>query len=202
MKQLSFLFIEKLIMIEKAFEFISSTLDQFLKNKFGLDENKVIINSIVDIDGASPIANKNKVVISLINIERESLKPFYNRNKKSPSGAFSAISPVEYYNFTLLVSSNFDDYKETLKFLNATVLFFQMHPSINSSTFSNIPKGLDKLDFELERVDYQQMHSLWSALGAKYRPSVIYKTKMIIPDGDEALNFDAVTNQSSKTVSL
>ena len=43
-------------------------LDQYLRNKFGLDERKVVLNNLIDGNGSLPLINQNKVVISLINI--------------------------------------------------------------------------------------------------------------------------------------
>lgn len=187
-------------MIEKSLQFTNNVLEQFLKNEMGLDDNSVIINNIIDGDGTIPQINQNKVVISLINIEKESLKPFYVRNQKLANGNYSVTTPVERYNMDILVTSNFDDYKETLKFLNAVILFFQIHPSFSAATNSNMPEGLKKLEFEIEKVSYHQMHSLWSAMGAKYQPSVIYKTWLITLDANQSTGFETALTEATNTV--
>jgi hypothetical protein len=176
-------------MISKALQFSKDILDQFLKNRFGLDESKVLLNNLIDSDGSIPSINKNKVVMSLINVEKETNKQFYGRNKKIANGNYSEIQPYERYNLDMLVSSNFDDYSETLKFLNASILFFQIHPAVDSSSFSGIPKGLHKLEFDIEKISYHQMHSLWTAMGAKYQPSVIYKIRLVTIQGNETDGF-------------
>jgi hypothetical protein len=146
-----------------------------------------------------PQINQNKVVISLINVEKETSKPFYVRNLKLANGNYSDVSPAERYNLDVLVSSNFDDYSETLKFLNAIILFFQVNTSLDSSSFSNIPAGLDKLEFDIEKITYHQMQSLWTAMGAKYQPSVIYKMKLLTIQGNETAGFTpAVSNTSNQ----
>ena len=184
-------------MIQKALEYIHDSLDQYLINKFGLDESKMLLNSIIESDGTVPLKNKNKVILSLINIEKETLKPFYVRNHKLKDGSFSDINPAERFNLELLVTSNFDDYRETLKFLDAILLFFQAHPSLSANSFSRIPKGIKKLELELEQVTYNQMHSLWTAMGAKYQPSVIYKTRLVSIQADEIEGFDPAVEQIS-----
>jgi len=191
-------------MIEKSLLFTSSILNQFLKNKFDLTDSIVIINNIIDANGAIPQANNNKVVISLINIEQETNYPFsyYNRNTKLPSGNFADVSAPERFNLDLLLTSQFDDYKETLKFLNSTILFFQTHPSIDSSSFSNLPSGINKLEYDLEKLGYLQMHNLWSAMGAKYMPSVVYKMRLIDIQSNEAIGFTDAVTQISNQVTL
>lgn len=166
-------------MIEQSLLFVQNTLDQFLKNRFDLTDDIVLINNVTEADGTIPQSNQNKMVISLINIEQETNQPFYNKIKKLPNGSFADTTPSDRFNLDLLITSQFEDYKETLKFLNASILFFQANQSIESSSYSNLPKGINKLSFVLDQLDYSQIHNLWSAMGAKYTPSVVYKMKLI-----------------------
>jgi len=189
-------------MITKALQFTNDVLDQFLRNRFGLDESKVLLNSLVEAGGSLPLINQNKVVISLINIEKETARPFYVRNQQLPGGNFSDINPAERFNLDLLISSNFDDYTETLKFLNAAIVFFQVHASLDSSSFSNIPAGLTKLEFDIEKVTYHQMQSLWTAMGAKYQPSVIYKMRLITIQANEPAGFTPAVSKPSNLATI
>lgn len=188
-------------MISKALQFTRDALDQFLRTKFRLDEGKVILNALIEANGSVPQINQNKVVISLINLEKETLKPFYNRNQKISNGNYSEVNPSERYNLVLLISSNFDDYTETLKFLNAVILFFQVNPVLDGGVYSTIPAGLAKLEYEIEKITYHQMQGLWTAMGARYQPSVIYKTRLITIQGEETQGFvPAVSDVSTATL--
>ena len=173
-------------MISQALHFTSETLGQFLKNRFQLDEGKTILNNVIEATGLIPQENQNKVVLSLINIEKETAQPFYNRNQQLMGGDFADTAPAERFNLDLLVSANFDDYNETLKFLNATILFFQINNVLDATKSAAIPQGLSKLEFDIEKINYQQMQGLWTAMGAKYQPSVIYKMRLVTIQGDEA----------------
>ena len=184
-------------MIEQSLLFVKNTLDQFLKNRFDLSDDIVLINNITEADGSIPQSNQNKVVISLINIEQETNQPFYNKVKKLPNGSFVDTTPSDRFNLDLLITSQFDDYKETLKFLNASILFFQGNQSIESSSYSNLPKGINKLSFVLEQLDYTQMHNLWSAMGAKYIPSVVYKMKLIDIQASEISRVTSAVTETS-----
>ncbi len=184
-------------MINSALQFTGDVLDQFLRNRFGLDESKVIMNRLIETNGSIPAANSNKVIISLINIEKETAKPFSSRGARSADGSFVDIRPSERYNLDVLISSNFDDYSETLKFLNASILFFQVNPVLEGRSFPGIPQDLSKLEFEIEKMTYHQMQSLWTAMGAKYQPSVIYKARLITIQGAQIQGFTAQVNQTS-----
>jgi hypothetical protein len=186
-------------MISKALQFTNDSLDQFLRNRFSLDESKVVLNNLIEGNGSLPLINQNKVVISLINVEKETAKPFFNRNQQLPDGAYSDVNPSERYNLVILISANFDDYSETLKFLNAAILFFQINQVLNATTSSAIPAGLNKVEFEIEKITYHQMQSLWTAMGAKYQPSVIYKMRLVTIQGDETEGFTPAVSRTSNT---
>ncbi|WP_243754634.1 DUF4255 domain-containing protein [Flavobacterium jejuense] len=179
----------------KSLQFTTSVLDQYIKNKYQLDESKVILNNIIDDNGTIPVKNQNKVVISLINIEQETLQPFYVRNQKLANGNYGDLNPSLRFNLNLLITSYFDDYDESLKFLNSVLQFFQSHVVLDATNFSTIPTGLSKLEFEIEKLNYNQMHSLWTAMGAKYKPSIVYKTRLITIQSNDNEGFTTAINQ-------
>lgn len=187
-------------MIEQALQFTSKTLNQFIKNKFNLDENKVLINPIIDQKGDVPLENQNKIILSLIHIEQETTKQFYNRTQQTASGNYVKKPLTHRYNLYTLVTPNFDNYSETLKFLDASISFFQNNPMIDATTNSNIPEELNRLEFELQKGEnYMQMQNLWTALGAKYQPSIIYKIRLVTIVSDQIDGFDsAITKISNK----
>lgn len=188
-------------MISKALQFTNDLMDQFLRNRFALEEGKVILNNLIEANGSVPEINKNKVILSLINIEKETLQPFYTRHQKMANGNFADVNPDERYNLYCLVSSNFDDYKESLKFLNEVMLFFQINAMINAHSFANMPAGVDRLEFEIEKINYQQMQGLWTAMGAKYQPSVIYKMRLITIQANQLKGFEQAVVQTSNQLS-
>ncbi|WP_428232584.1 DUF4255 domain-containing protein [Flavobacterium sp.] len=165
-------------MIEKSLQFTSKVLGQFFRNRFSLDEEKIVLNYLVEPNGSLPQVNQNKVVVSLINIEKETNQPSYVRSKKLENENYSGFNPIERYTLDILISSNFDNYSESLQFLDAVIYFFHVNNSLDPSSFAAFPAGLTKLEFEYEKISSDQMHHLWTAMGAKYRPSVIYKMRL------------------------
>lgn len=187
-------------MIEKALQYTRDSFNQYLTNMFGLDENPVILNRIVDPNGGSPLANTNKVVISLIHLEQETNQQYYNKLSRTSNGKYVDVQPSQRYNIFILVVPNYEDYEEGLKFLNASMLFFQANPILDGTTNANIPKGIQKLEFQLETGDsYVQMQNIWTALGAKYQPSLIYRMKLIDIDASQIDGFDSQVSQLSNT---
>jgi hypothetical protein len=164
-------------MIHKTLQFTSDILNQYLKNKFELEEDKVVLNNIVQYGGSVQVMNENKVVISLINIEKETARPFYSG--PGEGGNYSDAAPNEMHNLDILITVNFNDYSEGLKFLDAAMAFFQLNPFFDTANATNIPRDIIKIEFGLLKTDYQQMQNLWKAMAASYRPSVIYKIRQV-----------------------
>ena len=187
-------------MISKALQFTNTSLNQFLKNKFGLSDDVVVTNRIIDQNGTVPVENQNKVIISIVHVGQETVKSFYNRNSRMANGNYENKPVGERYNIYILIAPNFEEYNETLKFLNASIQFFQINGALDANTSSTITKGITRLEFEFEKGDgYLQMHNLWSALGAKYQPSVIYKMKLISIASNEVRSFEAEITGTSNT---
>lgn len=187
-------------MLQQSLQFIQTILDQFLRTKFGLTDECVVINNVINTDGTVPRNNQNKMVVSLLNIEQETNKQFYGRTQKLSNGNFADRQPFERYNLDILFSSSFDDYSETLKFLNATLEFFQANAIMDRGNYSTLPKGINKLDVDIEHITYHQMHSLWSAMGAKYQPSIIYKLRLISIQSNDLVSILPQVTQTANSV--
>ncbi|WP_298507638.1 DUF4255 domain-containing protein [uncultured Kordia sp.] len=182
-------------MIEKALQFTGKALNQFVKKKFGLDEDVVKINPIIDQNGVVPAENQNKIIISLIHVEQDTTQQFYNRNLKLEDGNYQRASKTQRYNLFTLITPNFNDYIEAIKFLDASIQFFQINEMIDATKNAAIPPELGKLEYEFQKGEnYMQMQNLWTALGAKYQPSVIYKVRLVTILSDEVEGFDTAIN--------
>ena len=190
-------------MIEKALQFTKTALNQYVKNKFGVEDDIVLINKILDQSGTVPKENQNQIIISLIHVEQETTKQFYNRNHAMNDGNYAKKPLTHRYNLFTLITPNFDDYSEALKFLDASIQFFQNNALIDPSKNGAIPEELGKLEYEFQKGEkYMQMQNLWTALGAKYQPSVIYKLKLVTIASDEIEGFDAGIRQINNVANV
>ncbi len=168
------------LVINDVMMFIRGSLDQHLVNSFSLDEGVTVINGVIDPDGALPHKNQNKLIITLINLAHETSKQYYGGKKRSVDGdKFIKSNPAVHFNLDVLFTACFEDYEESLKVLAETIAFFQGDSSFDAETYPGIPEGLSGLSFEVESLNFHDMHGLWSSMGAKYQPSIIYKVKHI-----------------------
>ncbi|PCK08957.1 MAG: hypothetical protein COA42_06355 [Alteromonadaceae bacterium] len=171
-------------MIDSALEFINDQLNQFLTINFGLDDEVTVLNNLVESNGSEPLQNQNKVIITLINLEQETAKQFYGGQVRS-GDQVATMSPAVHFNLDVLVTASFDNYNESLKFLTSAVGYFQANNVFNRKNQPSMPEGIEALHFEIENTPYEKTHNLWSALGAKYQPSIIYKVRHVTVQSEQ-----------------
>jgi len=169
-------------MIEGTISFIEEHLNAYLQDKMNFKEERVISSNLVEQDGSIAIRDDNRVVISLVDLDQEASLKNSNRMEISSDGSARSVLPSVNLNLYIMFSCFFtsDNYKEGLKYLSHIILFFQGRPLFTSQSYPQLKKyGIEKLSFEIYHPDYQARNNLWTILGIKYLPSVIYKIKML-----------------------
>lgn len=185
-------------MIDVSLAYVGQVLDQYLVTSYGQESGTVILNHVVTPEGSTPQKNQNKIVITLINLEYETNKQYYGG--RSREGARVArIQPSQHFNLNVLISACFDEYLEALKLLTAVVGFFQENLAFTRENHPSMPSGLEALKFEVENSPSMQTHNLWTALGAKYLPSMIYKIRHVSVQLGQIKGSDSVIQQVSGT---
>ena len=114
-------------MIDAAISHIAGQLNQYLKRSFDLNEDIVVVSNILEQDGSVAANVANKLVMFLINVEKDST-PFRSQNCHTTGLDRSVVSyPPIYLNLYLMVAGHFNgsNYPEALKFLSNTISFFQ-----------------------------------------------------------------------------
>ncbi|OEJ98595.1 hypothetical protein A8C32_05190 [Flavivirga aquatica] len=168
-------------MLDKALLFISDLLNKELKMSFGLTDDVVVVGSLINLDGSITNNIENKVVLSIINLEHE--KTVKNRGEyiTNGQGTFNKVNPPVHLNLYLLVSANYnsDNYMESLKMLSAVIGTFQTYRVFTSETYPELDPIIKRLTFEIYNVPVQELSHVWSGIGAKYVPSMVYKVRMI-----------------------
>jgi len=162
-------------MIHNVMTVIAQQLNEFMRNELNLSEDVVVVNSLVDLKGDPNMQIENRVCLFLQRIEEE---------KVAKSGGFQAnpgMAPPVRVSLHIVFAANFPDpnYREALRFISLVLEFFQGRGTFDRSNAPGLPPGLDKLTFDLADLDYQEMNNLWSLIGAKYIPSLVYKVRML-----------------------
>ena len=156
-------------MIHEFVPLIAADLRDFLDSRFDTVDDVVKLSNIVNQDGNLAIKEENKVIITLVNIERD------GSHQWQGGGSVRGEMPV-HINLYILFSAYFADYAEALKHISGVIGFFQANP--NYTHESNTVK------IELHNIDFRELGNMWSGIGAKYIPSVLYKIRTLNMDED------------------
>ncbi len=167
-------------MINTAIGYVLTELNSYFDLQSGsAAESIVVAGSLFDLDGNINTETKNKVVLSMVNIEQDSVYKPVESFKRLDDGRGQRIKPKININLYLLFVANLGIYSEAMKSIANVISFFQINPSFDYADFvvANGPKG--RLSFDLFSMTFEQQNNLWSVLGAKYMPSVVYKVGML-----------------------
>lgn len=172
-------------MIDVALTYIRDILNENFKNEFSISENKVVLSNIIKSDGSSAQNVDEKIVFFLISLDEEStLKNSINRSSNPVNNSFTQKSATLHLNMQLMFCANFDSsmYVEGLSYLSALIRFFQINKRIVFDDTSNSGHHANRLSFELCKLDSTTLSHLWSAIGSKLMPSIVYKVGMLVFD--------------------
>ena len=169
-------------MIEKILEIIRTEINGYIGRKLGDTSvpNRVVLTSFVDDNGRVAIP-ADTIGLSLLNIEEE--KTFKEaamiRTSKAESSS-SFVNPPVSLNLQIMFTAYFNNYAESLKQLSLILACLQTKPVFERN---NTPAlvGLDtpRLIFELNTLPLEQQHYIWSMIGLRYLPSVVYRVRML-----------------------
>jgi hypothetical protein len=171
-------------MIDKALSFISNYLNQRMRMSFGLNDDRVVVGSLINPDGSLTSNIENKILLSVINLEHETTVKSSPTLKHGSSNSYLKSPQPVHLNIYLLVSANYDsgNYLEALKMLSTVIGEFQSQPYFTSQENPDLPKNINKLTLEIFNLPLNELSHIWSGIGAKYVPSIVYKMRMITID--------------------
>lgn len=172
-------------MINLAMQLLAEQLDQHLKRIYDLTEDTVAVTNLLEMDGSIVPNINNKLVMFLANIEKDSVS--VRRAGAQESGErIAQHNAALNFNLYVMMTANFagNNYPEALKFLSSTISYFQRHPVFNHQTAPEMDKRIEKLVLDVENLSIQDLSNLWSSLGGKYMPSILYRVRMVTFDSD------------------
>jgi hypothetical protein len=174
-------------MIDIAISHIAAQLNQSLRRNLQVGEDLVVVSNIVEQDGTLAQHVANKLVVSLVNIERDTLPHRGTAHSGTSLGRMGQSPEPLYLNLLLMFAANFSgsNYVEALKFISATVAFFQGRPVLDHQSSPDLDSRIERLVLEIENLALSDLSNLWSILSGKYVPSVLYRVRMVAVDSSQ-----------------
>ena len=186
-------------MIDKALTFIEKEVNNYFDARFGPDTTKrVTIGNIAKMNdegnggGGGNETSNALAVLSLVNIEED-------RIAKNPENFYRTSDGIIYRNPKMLLnlytlfSVTVNTYTTALQTLSTIIQCFQATHYFEHSTSPAMDPALEKISMEMFTLNFEQVNHLWSTLGGKYLPSVLYKVRVVaIEDTDKQVGGDLI----------
>jgi hypothetical protein len=163
-------------MIDKLLQHVRSKVDTYIKNKVSSTASVILTDVAKQMSSSEGEGEEGKgIYLTLVNIEEEtSLKNNYPVQRIGSN--IVELDPSVHMNLYLLFSANPTNYEEGLKQISRVIEFFQfnrvMNVTLNDQSY--------EVRFNLYNIGFENLNNLWTVLGGRYLPSVIYKARLLM----------------------
>jgi hypothetical protein len=161
-------------------EQLNNYIDQVKKPGDGIEPPFVILQNISRLDEEA-LKTTNKVLLTLVNLSEETtLKNSAHLIKKNDIVEYN--NPPVNLNLFLMFSVCMANYEHAMIYLTHTITFFQGKHSFSLQNSITAGDGLPD-DFhiilDLYSLSFEQANYVWSTLGGKQHPFVLYKARLL-----------------------
>jgi hypothetical protein len=173
-------------MINKAMDFLKAQLNERLKTEAGVDADDLEAERdvVVYIDGEKMeplIFTLGTVSLLLVNIEQEkTMRRAEPHRTVDADNTPQLIAPEIRLELSLLFVAHFKQYNTGLKTLSDIVQFFQEKPLFLRANYPELPADIERLSIEPRSLPLSEQNEIWSALRVTYRPSLLYRVRMLV----------------------
>ena len=162
-------------MIRKILTYYAERLEEYLSRFHRRPEGLATVGMI----GNSTEERPNKMVVSLLNVERETAGGATAPVQRTADGGYARLQPPLLLNLNVMLAAVFDErqYAESLSVLSGTLRFVQSVPKFD----------VDGTAYTIEVVNLstQDMNNVWTLLGGQYYPSVVCKIRRLTIDTEQ-----------------
>ncbi len=178
-------------MINETLKFLTEEVNKYLAVKLGLNTDPYLVLGNVakalDGDTAGAKAVTNKAILSLVNVEEDRISKQQENFVKKETGVVYKSPPV-YLNIYVLFAINRNEYDDSLKLLAHIIQYFQYQNVFTPISHPALDSKIKKLILDLYSLNFEQINHMWSTLGGKYMPSVLYKVRQLAIDEDAVVS--------------
>ncbi len=193
-------------MIYETLQIIKDQLDAYL-DAAGLGKI-VTLDNVALLESGNDNASEleGKVIISMLNIDEEkSLKNTSSIHVQNNQAEYK--NPTLHLNLYFMVCAFCDSYDNSLMAISKTLEFFQGKQLFTAANTifdrSEVPSAFAesfRFTTELYTPGFETWNQIWSNLGGRQLPSVIYKAKILEIDAKKKLGHTSLITQINGTL--
>lgn len=166
-------------MLDLALRFVAQQVNAHLLKRTGSALGPVAVGPVVDDTGKWVVA-PNTVQLTLVHLEQEPSFRNAPQERVQVGSALVLQPPPMKLNAVVLFAASFASYEQALRQLSLVLGFFHARPVFDAAEQPGLPPGVERLAVELVGYGPEQLNQLWSTLGAKHLPSVVYRLRMVV----------------------
>jgi hypothetical protein len=140
----------------------------------------------------------------LVNIEEDKVSKVRENNFTKTATGIVYKNPPVFINIYILIAANYNTfYSDNLKMISLVIQFFQAQRVFTPLTHPNLDARIEQISADLFTLNFEQINHLWSILGGKYFPSVMYKLRLLTIEDENAVGMEGkwieeIVTQSKK----
>lgn len=117
----------------------------------------------------------NKVVLTLVSIEEENAMKNNYPLREAGAGFIKEKSAV-YINAYLLFSARYETYATSIEAISQVISCFQASRRVSFTVDGEEQDAV----LQLHNLGFENLNNLWTVMGGRYLPSVIYKARVLM----------------------
>ena len=172
-------------MIKRILTYYAERLEEYLSRLHRQPEGLATVGLIGSAGEECP----NKVVISLVNLEKET-SGYMTYMQRSGSGFVGKGAPLM-MNMHVMLAAVYDGkrYGESLSVLSETLAFIRSTPKFQVDGYV--------YTMEIVPMSTMDLHNIWTTMGGQYYPSVICKLRGLAIDSSEIISSGSMAGETS-----
>ncbi len=99
-------------------------------------------------------------------------------------------------NLYVLFVAHFKQYADSLRSLSGVIRHFQRHRIFHRRNAPTLPASIEQLAVELVTLPFAEQNEVWGSLRTSYRPSVLYRVRVLVFQDDEPVPLPVVEEPS------
>lgn len=172
-------------MIKRILTYYAERLEEYLSRLHRQPEGLATVGLIGSAGEECP----NKVVISLVNLEKETSGDM-TYMQRNGSGFVGKGAPLM-MNMHVMLAAVYDGkrYGESLSVLSETLAFIRSTPKFQVDGYV--------YTMEIVPMSTMDLHNIWTTMGGQYYPSVICKLRGLAIDSSEIISSGSMAGETS-----
>ncbi|WP_158289040.1 DUF4255 domain-containing protein [Rubrivivax albus] len=171
-------------MIDTALQFLADEANAHLLRRTGSELGAVTPGTVVD-DAGRWTGPMDTTRLLMFQVEEERALRSQLPERTLVGGREVSLPPPLRLNLVLLFAGRFQQYGTAMRTLSHLMAFFQARPVFSAAESPDLPPGVERLTMELLSWGPEQVSQMWSAIGARQLPSVLYRLRMVVLQDSE-----------------